>query len=97
MTARSPLADRRPAETFQLELNGLTYTVTVGRFDDGSLAEVFISNHKRGNAADVAARDGGILLSLCFQHGVAIDVIKHAVTPGGLVAAVLDAVMDFQS
>ena len=62
MTARLRLPNRRRAETLTLEHAGLKYKVTIGYFDDGTPAEAFVSNHKAGNASDVAARDAGILL-----------------------------------
>ncbi len=72
---RNRLGNRRHATTFNTELNGLHYKVTIGYFPDGSPAEAFISNHKSGNAADVAARDCGILISLLLQHGCSVDTI----------------------
>jgi hypothetical protein len=54
---RALLPNRRPAETFDLEVGGLHYTATIGRFADGHVAEVFLSNHKINSAADVSARD----------------------------------------
>src|SRR6266536_558136 len=44
---RRRLPHRRPCESFELEHCGLKYTVTFSHFDDGALAECFISNHKR--------------------------------------------------
>jgi hypothetical protein len=55
------------AETFDLEVAGLRYKVTVGYFPDGSLAECFVSNHKAGNASDIAARDGGTWFRSVFS------------------------------
>ena len=49
-------------------------------FADGSPAEIFLSNHKAGNASDVAARDAGILVSLCLQHGCKAETIAHAIS-----------------
>src|SRR5258705_12441087 len=80
MTGRARLPNRRLAESFELEVGGLRYKVTIGRFPDGSLAECFVSNHKAGNASDVAARDGGILLSLCLQHGCSVETISRALS-----------------
>jgi hypothetical protein len=93
---RRRLPNRRVAETFDLEFSGLRYKATVSRFPDGSLAEVFVSNHKAGNASDVAARDAGILLSLCLQHGCGVETISRALSrnadgsASGVIAAVLD-------
>ena len=39
MSARQRLLNRRPAETFQLEVAGLQYTATVGRFPDGRIGD----------------------------------------------------------
>jgi hypothetical protein len=60
--------------------------------------EIFVANHKRGNAADVVVRDAGILLSLLLQHGCAVETISHAIsrntdgTPSGVIGAVLDLI-----
>jgi hypothetical protein len=97
--ARRHLPNRRESETFQIEFAGLKYTVSFSRFEDGSLAEIFLGNHKAGNASDVAARDAGILLSFCLQHGCPPATIARALSrnsdgsAGGLVAAVLDQIM----
>ena len=74
----------------------MKFTVTTSRFDDGRIAEAFISNHKRGNASDVAARDGGILLSLLLQHGCPLDVIARALSRNGdgSASGVIGAVVD---
>src|SRR5437763_2180295 len=99
MTARRRLANRRASETFALEHAGLKYTVSLSRFPSGDLAEVFISNHKRGNASDVAARDAGILLSFCLQYGCPVEDISRALSrnsdgsASGVMAAVLDAIL----
>jgi hypothetical protein len=98
--ARRRLADRRASTTFQLEHAGLRYTVSYSRFDSGELAEVFISNHKRGNASDVAVRDAGILLSFALQHGCPAETIARALSrnsdgsASGVMAAVLDQIME---
>jgi ribonucleoside-diphosphate reductase alpha chain len=96
---RERLPDRRLAETLALEFAGLRYTVTIGHFPDGRLGEVFVANHKAGNAADVVVRDAGILLSLLLQHGCAAETISHAVSrnsdgsANGIVGAVVDLIL----
>jgi hypothetical protein len=97
MTAtRKRLPDRRRAETFDIEVAGLSYKVTAGYFADGSLAEDFVSNHKAGNASDVAARDAGILLSFCLQHGCSVETIARALSHNsvGSASSVIGAVLD---
>ena len=66
---RRRLPNRRPAETFELEVAGLKYTATVGWFPDGRVGEIFLTNHKSNSAADTAARDAGITASIALQFG----------------------------
>ena len=75
---RARLPYRHPAETFELEIGGLHYTCTVGRFPDGSVGEVFLQNHKPGSQSDFNARDSAIVCSLALQHGVALWAIRRA-------------------
>src|SRR5436853_7270276 len=95
---REHLANRRCAETFDIELHGLKYKVTVGRLPDGRPAEIFVSNHKAGNASDVAARDAGILVPLLLQHGCDVATIAHAMSrnsdgsASGVIGAGLDKI-----
>jgi len=75
---RQRLPNRRLAETFELEVGGLRYVVSIGRFADGALAEVFISNGKAGSDSDTAARDSAVVASIALQYGVPLEVICHA-------------------
>ena len=102
MSERRRLPNRRRAETVTLEHAGLRYKVTLGYFDDGTPAEAFVCNHKAGNASDVAARDGGILLSLLLQFGCPVETISRAVSrnadgsASGVIGAVLDLIAEAQ-
>jgi hypothetical protein len=78
MTARARLPNRRLAETFALEVAGLRYTCTIGRYPDGSIGELFLSNHKANSAADVNARDAAIVTSIAIQFGADIETIRKA-------------------
>jgi hypothetical protein len=77
---RQRLPNRRLAETFELEVAGLRYTCTVGRFNDGRLAEVFLNNHKSNSAADTSARDAAIVFSIAVQCGANPEVIRQALS-----------------
>jgi hypothetical protein len=96
---RERLDNRRASETFSLEHTGLHYTVTTSRDRQRVIREAFISNHKRGTASDVAARDCGILISLCLQYGCPIETIARALSrnsdgsASGVAAAVIDRVL----
>lgn len=75
---RQRLPNRRTAETFQLQVGGLHYTCSVGRFPDGSIGELFLNNHKTNSAADTNARDAAITFSIAVQHGADPEVIRKA-------------------
>jgi hypothetical protein len=55
-----------------------TYLATISRFPDGRLAEIFISNAKAGSHSDSAAKDAAVVCSIALQHGISVDVIRHA-------------------
>jgi hypothetical protein len=78
MTLRTRLPNRRASETFAVKCNGLSYLVTVSKFADGRLAEIFISNAKAGSHSDSAAKDAAVVCSIALQHGINVDVIRHA-------------------
>ena len=98
MTARRRLPNRRQAETFELEAGGLRYVCTIGRFADGTFAEVFLSNGKAGSDSDTAARDSAVVASIALQFGVPLDVLCHALMrdaqdrPSGPLGAALDLI-----
>ena len=78
MTARNRLPNRRPAEHFDFTCNGLRYTASIGRFPDGRLSEIFISNSKAGSHSDAGAKDAAVVCSIALQFGVPVEVIRHA-------------------
>jgi len=80
VSERERLPNRRYSETFGFECNGLRYTATISRFDDGRIAELFLSNHKSGSQADASARDAAIVLSFALQFGADIDAIRRALS-----------------
>jgi hypothetical protein len=96
---RIRLPNRRASETFDKEVAGLHCKVTVSRFANRNPSELFISNHKAGNASDVAARDAGILVSLLLQYGCPVETIARALSrntdgsASGVIGAVLDQII----
>ena len=93
---RRPLPQRRASETFDLRFWGQNFTVTVGRYPDGTVGEAFIDGGKTGQDIQSTARDAALVLSLAMQHGVTIETIRHAVTRngGGEAASILGAIAD---
>lgn len=75
---RRRLPNRRASEVAEIEVDGLTYTATISRFEDGGLAELFMDGPKIGSAAQIAAREGAILASLCLQSGIGSEVLIHS-------------------
>jgi hypothetical protein len=96
MTARVRLTNRRLAETFNFRCNDLPYTCTVGRFADGRLAEIFLSNSKAGSHSDAAARDSAVVCSIALQYGVPAETIRRALLrdPRGVASSPLGAALD---
>jgi ribonucleoside-diphosphate reductase alpha chain len=80
---RERLPNRRLATTFNIRTDGLSYTATVAHFADGRLAEIFLTNHKAGSAADTAARDAAICASIALQFGAPVETIRQALCRDG--------------
>jgi hypothetical protein len=78
VTERHRLSNRRASETFDIESQGLRFTVTASRYDDGRLGEIFITNHKAGSMAGINAADAAVVCSIALQYGVPLDVIRAA-------------------
>jgi hypothetical protein len=70
------LPNRRVSEIFSLRSEGLSYTATVSPFEDGRVAENFMSNHNAGSAADVGAREAAVCCSIALQFGADIETIR---------------------
>jgi hypothetical protein len=78
VSARRRLQNRREATTFDLEVGGLKFTCTVGRFDDGSIGEVFLSNHHVNSQAGIMAADQAVLTSLALQFGCPLETLRKS-------------------
>ena len=77
---RRRLSDRRGHELLSFEHGGIHYTAGVGRFENGDLAEIFLTTAKHGTAVDVNARDAAVAASLLLQHGCHVDTLRKALT-----------------
>jgi len=97
MTAlRRRLPNRRASLTFDIMSQGLSFTCSASWFDDGTLAEVFLQNGKAGSMAGINAQNAAVVCSIALQHGVPVDVLRHALMrdsqgrASGPLAAALD-------
>lgn len=96
---RIRLPQRRSAQTFEFEHEGVRYTGTVGHFTDGRIAELFLNSAKIDSAADVNARDGAVAISLALQYGCPAETLKHAMmrNPDGGAMGPLGKLLDIAS
>ena len=100
---RRRLTDRRLAETFELEVGGLRYSCTIGRFPDNSIGELFLNNSKSASAADTNARDSAIVFSFAVQHGAEPEAIRRALcrdsrgNASGPLGAALDIIAESEA
>jgi hypothetical protein len=78
--SRICLPNRRPAEHIRLKFRGLAYTACIGRFPNGSLAEIFLDCAKASSSLADDARDAAVTLSIALQHGTPAQAIREAVT-----------------
>ncbi len=98
MSERQRLPNRRASITFGVEAQGLKFTATASRRADGSLAEIFLQNHKAGSDAGINAQDAAVVCSLALQHGVPLETIRRALMrdaqgrPSGPLGAALDLI-----
>lgn len=99
MPTRRRLPSRRATESFELWYGGrrAPFTVSIGRYDDGSPAEVFITGAKAGSETEAIAKDGAVLLSIALQYGVPISVIAGSLArnPDGTAATIIGAAVDY--
>jgi hypothetical protein len=93
---RRTLPQRRASETFDLRFWNQNFTVSIGRYPDGMIGEVFIDGGKTGQDIQSTARDAAVVISLALQHGTPIEAIRHAVTRNGSgeAASLLGATVD---
>jgi hypothetical protein len=88
---RERLPNRCIGETFEVEVAGLRYTATVGRFPDGRIGEIFLNNDNSNSAAETNARDSVIVCSIALQCGADVETTRLCCDshggPSGLLGA----------
>ena len=75
---RQRLKNRRACESFDFEVAGQHFTVTVGRYADGTIGEIFLQSHKPGSQSNANARDAAVAASLALQFGCPLETLRHA-------------------
>src|SRR3954471_6080031 len=74
------LPPRRARDGFDFEDGGHRYTAGVGRFEDGSLTEVFLNVPGRVGSTVEAMEGSATVASIALQYGVPTEIIRHALT-----------------
>jgi hypothetical protein len=100
MIVRRRLSDRRSHELVETVFRGGPYTIGVGRFEDGGLAEIFIDCQAKGlTPISDDAKDAAVCLSIALQFGAPAHVIREAVTrtTDGAAVGVIGNVLDLLS
>ena len=95
MSERDRLPNRRGDELVDFEHAGRRWTVTIGRFPDGRVGEVFLDTPKASAIGEIAA-DAAIAASVAFQFGAPLETVRHALAgrlagPLGAALALVDA------
>jgi ribonucleoside-diphosphate reductase alpha chain len=93
MSERERLPARRCAELVDFVHDGRRWTVTVGRFADGRVGELFVDGPK--DAPIVAlAQESAIIASIALQNGAHLETLRHALAgrDAGPLAAALQIV-----
>jgi ribonucleoside-diphosphate reductase alpha chain len=88
MSERKRLPGKRHSISFNFEHEGFAYRATASRFDDGSLAEIFLDAGKINTPLQQNAETAAILVSLLLQHGVSETEILHSIS--GPIATALE-------
>ena len=96
MKARERLPNRRRCETLEFQHAGHVFSLGVGFYCDGRVAELFISASHVGSPLEAIARDAAIIASLCLQHEADIETIRSALTRDhdGTAATLLGSALD---
>ena len=94
---RHKLPNRRPSDLLDINHRGQPYAASIGYFDDGTPAEIFLDPPKRSNDMENLARDAALLISIALQHRIPIEEMRQSVgrnddgVPHSVVGAALDA------
>jgi hypothetical protein len=80
---RQRLPNRRSSITFSLQAGGLNFTATASRFDDDSLGELFLENHKANSTAGIMANEAAIAASSALQFGCPVETLRRALKRDG--------------
>jgi hypothetical protein len=79
MSERERLPDRRAADLVDFDHDRRRWTVTIGRYPDGRVAELFIDAPKETPLLELA-QESAIIAKLALQSGCPLNTLRHAVS-----------------
>ena len=79
MPERERLPNRRAADLVNFEHDRGRWTVTIGRYPDGRIAEIFLDAAKESPLVELA-QESAIIASLALQSGCPLNTLRHAVS-----------------
>jgi hypothetical protein len=80
MTARERLPNRRQCESFEFRHAGLDFTLAAGFYQDGRVAEIFLSPHRGQWPRSESRACATVTVSIALQFGADLETIRAAVT-----------------
>jgi hypothetical protein len=98
MIARECLPNRRSCETWEFSHAGQQFRLSISRFLDNRVAEIFITARHIGSPLEAIARDCAIAVSIALQFGADLATLRAALTrdhdggPATLLGAALDTI-----
>lgn len=108
MSKRERLPNRRGGENIEFEtvprpgVQPIAYAATLGYFNDGRLAEVFLRAGKAGTDLAIQAQETALVTSFALQYGCPLEAIRAAMPrtadgkPEGAIGALLDLLVEAQ-
>jgi hypothetical protein len=93
---RETLPNRRFTAGHSFVHDGQEYMGHVGYYDDGRIAELFLTGAKVGTAVDTGARESSTVASFALQYGAPVDKIRSAMPrdPAGRALGPVGAFLD---
>ena len=80
---RRELPPRRVCDHYGFEHDTFNWTASVGRYDDGSVGEIFLTCTKQGTKVEASAQDACVAASIAIQYGAPLKVVADALMRDG--------------
>lgn len=101
--SRNVLPQRRDCEHLTFDHEGHQWVASYGLYEDGRLAEIFLTSNKSGSKVEAYAQDAAVATSIACQHGASPQDIRAALMrdsrgePHGPLGRALDIILGGQT